>query len=55
LANERARGIAQILRTGWYSLVHVKSMHNHRLRALLATRKAEGPLHRLRDPEFHLT
>lgn len=35
-----ARGIAQILRTGWYSSVHVKSMHSHRLRALLASRKA---------------
>lgn len=35
-----AKGIAQILRTGWYSRVHVKSMHSHRLRALLASRKA---------------
>jgi len=35
-----ARGIAQILRTGWYSRVHVKSMHSHRVRALLASRKA---------------
>jgi transposase len=35
-----ARGIAQILRTGWYSRVHVKSMLSHRLRALLASRKA---------------
>jgi transposase len=35
-----ARGIAQILRTGWYSRVHVKSMNSHRLRALLASRKA---------------
>lgn len=35
-----ARGIAQILRTGWFSRVHVKSMHSHRLRALLASRKA---------------
>jgi transposase len=35
-----ARGIAQILRTGWYSKVHIKSMHSHRVRALLASRKA---------------
>src|SRR5688500_3470630 len=35
-----ARGIAQILRTGWYSRVHVKSMLSHRVRALLASRKA---------------
>ncbi|RZL94786.1 MAG: transposase [Variovorax sp.] len=35
-----ARGIAQILRTGWYRRVHVKSMHSHRVRALLASRKA---------------
>lgn len=35
-----ARGIAQILRTGWYSRVHVKSMDSHRVRALLASRKA---------------
>jgi transposase len=35
-----ARGIAQILRTGWYSRVHVKSMDSHRVRALLVSRKA---------------
>lgn len=35
-----ARGLAQILRTGWYSRVHVKSMHSHRVRALLTSRKA---------------
>lgn len=34
-----ARGIAQILRTGWYSRVHIKSLHSHRVRALLASRK----------------
>ncbi len=32
-----ARGIAQLLRSGWYSRVHVKS---HRVRALLSSRKA---------------
>lgn len=36
-----ARGIAQILRTGWYSRVHIKSMHSHRVRALLASRKGD--------------
>jgi transposase len=35
-----ARGIAQILRTGWFSLVHVKSIESHYVRDLLATRKA---------------
>ena len=35
-----ARGIAQLLRTGWYSPVHVKSMQSHRIRALLSSRKA---------------
>jgi len=34
-----ARGIAQILRTGWYSRVHVKSMESHLTRALLSSRK----------------
>ncbi|WP_439105147.1 IS110 family transposase, partial [Celeribacter marinus] len=35
-----AKGIAQILRTGWFSPVHMKSREAHRLRALLSTRKA---------------
>jgi len=35
-----ARGIAQLLRTGWYSRVHVKSMESHRVRALLSSRRA---------------
>ena len=35
-----ARGLAQILRTGWYRRVHVKSLHSHQVRALLASRKA---------------
>src|SRR6478609_9880190 len=35
-----ARGIAQILRSGWYSRVHVKSIESHQIRALLASRKA---------------
>ena len=35
-----ARGIAQILRAGWYSRVHVKSLEGHQIRALLASRKA---------------
>ena len=34
-----ARGIAQILRTGWYRRVHVKSLESHQIRAL-ASRKA---------------
>ena len=33
-----ARGIAQLLRCGWYSRVHIKSMVSHRVRAL--SRKA---------------
>jgi transposase len=35
-----AHGIAQILRTGWYSRVHVKSPQSHQVRALLSSRKA---------------
>lgn len=35
-----ARGIAQLLRSGWYSHVHVKSMESHRIRMLLSSRKA---------------
>lgn len=35
-----ARGIAQLLRSGWYSHVHVKSMESHRIRLLLSSRKA---------------
>jgi transposase len=34
-----ARGIAQILRTGWYSRVHVKSIESHQVRALLSSRR----------------
>lgn len=35
-----ARGIAQILRTGWYREVHVKSLESQCLKTLLAARKA---------------
>ena len=35
-----ARGIAQLLRTGWYSPVHIKSIGSHQIRALLSSRKA---------------
>lgn len=35
-----ARSIAQILRTGWYCEVHVKSLESQRLKTLLAARKA---------------
>lgn len=35
-----ARGIAQILRTGWFSPVHMKSREAHGVRTLLSTRKA---------------
>jgi len=31
-----AEGLAQIVRTGWYRSVHVKSFESHRARALLA-------------------
>ncbi|UOK73419.1 IS110 family transposase [Ancylobacter polymorphus] len=34
-----ARGIAQILRSGWYSRAHVKSVESHHMRALLTSRK----------------
>ena len=35
-----AQGIAQLLRSGWYRRVHVKSIESHRIRALLSSRKA---------------
>lgn len=35
-----ARGIAQLMRTGWFRPVHVKSQHAQTLRVLLAGRKA---------------
>src|ERR1700693_191922 len=35
-----ARGLAQILRTGWYRTVHVKGAQSHQVRALLSSRKA---------------
>ena len=35
-----ARGIAQLLRSGWYSRVHIKSIDSYHVRALLASRKA---------------
>ena len=35
-----ARGIAQVLRTGWFSPVHMKSRKSHGIRALLSTRRA---------------
>ena len=34
-----ARGIAQILRTGWYRQVHVKSLESHYIRTILSSRK----------------
>jgi len=34
-----ARGIAQLLRTGWYVPVHVKSMVSHHVRAMLSSRR----------------
>src|SRR5215469_5757093 len=33
-----AEGLAQIMRTGWYRAVHVKSLDAHRVRALLGAR-----------------
>jgi transposase len=33
-----SEGLAQIVRTGWYRSVHVKSFDSHRARALLAAR-----------------
>jgi hypothetical protein len=34
-----ARGIAQIMRTGWYRAVHVKGVETQRIRTLLANRR----------------
>jgi transposase len=33
-----ARGIAQLLRSGWYRQVHIKSMESHHIRMLLTSR-----------------
>lgn len=35
-----ARGIAQVLRSGWFNPVHMKSREAHAVRALLSSRKA---------------
>jgi len=35
-----ARGIAQVLRAGWYNPVHMKTRESHEVRALLSARKA---------------
>ena len=35
-----ARGIAQILRSGWYREVHIKSLESHYIRTLLESRRA---------------
>jgi len=35
-----ARGIAQVVRSGWYRPVHMKSVESHYVRALLTSRKA---------------
>ncbi len=43
-----ARGIAQLLRMGWYRPVHRKSPPSQELRALLAGRKLATVLHRMR-------
>ncbi len=34
-----ARGISQLLRTGWYQPVHVKSVESHHVRAMLSSRR----------------
>lgn len=35
-----ARGIAQVVRSGWYRAVHMKSQESHYIRTLLTSRKA---------------
>jgi len=35
-----ARGIAQVVRSGWYKPVHMKSRESHYIRAMLTSRKA---------------
>lgn len=35
-----ARGMAQVLRSGWFNAVHKKSREAHAVRALLSSRKA---------------
>jgi len=46
-----AEGLAQIMRTGWYRPVHVKSLDAHRARALLGARaQLVGMTTRLSNP-----
>lgn len=47
-----ARGIAQVMRTGWFKAVHVKSRTSQELRFLLAARKST--LDRVQDAENEL-
>ena len=42
-----AEGLAQIMRTGWYRSVHVKSLAAHRTRALPAARERSRQATRL--------
>jgi transposase len=37
-----AEGLAQIMRTGWYRSVHVKSLDAHRARALLGAERSSS-------------
>ena len=39
-----AEGLAQVMRTGWYRAVHVKSLDAHRARALLGVLSGLAPL-----------
>jgi len=47
-----ARGIAQVMRTGWFRAVHVKSTQSHQLKLLLTSRKLL--LNKLLDVENHI-
>jgi hypothetical protein len=47
-----ARGIAQMMRMGWFQPVHVKTTESHELRFLLAAPQASSQT-AIRDPELH--
>ena len=45
-----ARGIAQVMRTGWFRAVHVKPTESHELKTLLTARKLVVNARRWSEP-----
>jgi transposase len=48
-----ARGLAQLIRMGWFRPVHAKSIRSQEVRALLVARKLTGGLRRSRSRRRH--